>query len=64
MFIPERGWDILTVREESAKRVKRPAHSKGLTIDGFINELMNPAGKAGWSKCDMYGVEVEAKNLH
>lgn len=45
--MPEKGWAVLTVSEETAGRVKELAHSKGLTIDGFINELTNPAGKAG-----------------
>jgi hypothetical protein len=62
--MPEKGWAILTVREETADRVKELAHSEGLTIDEFINELMNPAGKAGWLKCNICGVKVKAKNLH
>jgi hypothetical protein len=43
--MPEKGWSILTVRERTAKKVKELAHAKGLTVDEFINELMNPSGK-------------------
>jgi len=32
--MPERGWYSLTVREDTAKRVRELARAKGLTVDG------------------------------
>jgi len=52
--MPEKGWSILTFREGTARRVKELAHAKGLTVDEFINELMNPSGGTGWSTCPLW----------
>jgi hypothetical protein len=60
----EKGWAILTVREETARRIKEQAHSKGFTVDEFINHLMTPAGKVGWSICNLCGAKVKSQNLH
>jgi len=62
--MPEKGWSILTVRERTAKKVKEQAHAKGLTVDEFINELMSPSGRRGWSTCPLCGARVKSKNLH
>lgn len=62
--MPEKGWSILTVREETARRVKELAKAKGLTIDEFIKELMNPSGASGWSICSICRAKVKTKNLH
>jgi len=62
--MPEKGWSILTVREETARRVKELAKTQGLTVDEIINELMNPSGRSGWSACSVYGARVRTKNLH
>ena len=62
--MPEKGWSILTFREGTARRVKELAHAKGLTVDEFINELMNPSGGTGWSTCPFCGAKVKSKNLH
>jgi len=43
----EKGWSILTVREDAARRVKELAHSKSLTVDELVNELMNPSRASG-----------------
>lgn len=43
-----RGWAILTVREATARRVKKFAHSRGLTVDELINQLLNSSGMGGW----------------
>ena len=39
--MPERGWYSLTVREDTAKRIRELARAKELTVDGLINELMS-----------------------
>jgi len=62
--MPEKGWAILTVRRSTAERIKEIAHSKGLTVDEFLNELMNPAGRDGWTTCSLCGAKVKSKNLH
>ncbi len=62
--MPEKGWSILTVREGTAKKVKDLAHTRGLTVDEFINELMNPSGKTGWLNHPLCGAEVKSKNLN
>jgi len=36
--MPEKGWYPLTVREETAKRVREMAKGEGLTVDALINE--------------------------
>ena len=41
--MPEKGWYSLTVRKETAVKVRELAKNKGLTVDEFMNELMRPA---------------------
>jgi len=64
LFIPERGWFILTVREDTARRVKDLAKARRLTVDDLISEPMNPSGKSGWSKCSVCGSDAKTKNIH
>ena len=46
--MPEKGWYSLTVRMETAKRVRELAKARDLTVDELINELMNrPRGPSG-----------------
>lgn len=59
-----RGWAILTVREATARRVKKFAHSRGLTVDELINQLLNSSGMGGWLTCRLCGAKVKSKNLH
>jgi len=61
--MPEKGWYSLTVRKETAVRVRELARNKGLTVDEFINELMMPASKGVWSTCTVCGARVKAGNL-
>ena len=61
--MPEKGRAILTAREDTAKRITEQAHAKGFTVDEFINQLMRPAGKAGWPICDLCGAKVESRNV-
>jgi len=39
--MPEKGWYSITVRKETAVRVRELARNKGLTVD----ELMRPTSK-------------------
>ena len=61
--MPGKGWAILTVREDTAKKIKEQAHTKGCTVDEFINQLMSPAEKAGWTICDLCGAKVKSQNF-
>ena len=38
--MPEKGWYSLTVRKETAVRVRELTRNKGLTVDELLNELM------------------------
>jgi len=61
--MPEKGWSILTVRAVTAKRVKELAHGRGITVDEYINALMNPAAHAEWAICKLCGAKVKSINL-
>jgi len=61
--MPEKGWYSLTVRKETALRVRELAKNNGLTVDELINMLMKPASKGVWSTCTLCGVKVKAGNM-
>jgi hypothetical protein len=61
--MPERGWYSLTVREETAKRIRELAKAKGLTVDGLINEFMSSSLKGVWLRCSLCGTKVKAENM-
>jgi len=61
--MPERGWYSITVRKETAVRVREPAGNRGLTVDEPMNELVRPTSKGVWSACIVCGVRVKAGNL-
>jgi len=61
--MPERGWYSLTVREDTAKRIRELARAKELTVDGLINELMNSSLRGVWLKCGLCGAKVKADNI-
>jgi hypothetical protein len=61
--MPEKGWYSLTVRKETALRVRELAENNGLTVDELINMLMKPASKGVWSTCTLCGVRVKAGNM-
>jgi hypothetical protein len=61
--MPEKGWYSLTVRKETALRVRELAKNNGLTVDELINMLMKPASKSVWSTCTLCGTKVKAGNM-
>lgn len=61
--MPERGWYSLTVREETARRVRELAKNKGLTVDELINELMTPTSREVWMTCSLCGARIKAVNM-
>ena len=61
--MPEKGWYSLTVRKETAMRVRELAKERGLTVDELMNELMRPSSKGVWSTCVVCGARVKAGNM-
>jgi hypothetical protein len=61
--MPEKGWYSLTVRKETAVRVREIAKNRGLTVDELMNMLLKPASKGLWSKCTVCGAKVKVENL-
>ena len=61
--MPEKGWYSLTIRKETALKVRELAKNKNLTVDELINELMKPTSKGIWSTCTMCGARVKAGNM-
>jgi hypothetical protein len=61
--MPEKGWYSLTVRTETAVRVRELARDMDLTVDELINELMKPTSKGVWSTCMVCGARVKAGNM-
>ncbi|MFC1802898.1 hypothetical protein ACFL0D_02905 [Thermoproteota archaeon] len=61
--MPEKGWYSLTVRKETAARVRELAKTKSLTVDELINQLMKLISKGIWSTCSLCGARVKAGNM-
>jgi hypothetical protein len=61
--MPEKGWYSLTVRKETAVRVRELAKDMDLTVDELINELMKQISKGVWSTCTVCGARVKAGNM-
>ncbi len=60
--IPEKGWYSLTVRVETAKRVRELAKARDLAVDELINVLMKPTSGAVLVRCSLCGAKVKAEN--
>lgn len=43
--MPKKGWYSLTIREETARKVREMAETRGLTVDQLIRELLTAALK-------------------
>ncbi|MGQ9551509.1 MAG: hypothetical protein ACUVUE_03685 [Candidatus Bathycorpusculaceae bacterium] len=63
IFVPERGWCSLTVREETAKRIMEQAGARGVTVGALINELSALDLRGVWLTCSLCGTKIEAGNL-
>ncbi|MFB0558293.1 MAG: hypothetical protein ACETVY_04165 [Candidatus Bathyarchaeia archaeon] len=61
--MPEKGWYSLTVRKETAVRVRELAKDRGLTVDELVQELMGTASKGVWSTCVVCGARVKVGNM-
>jgi hypothetical protein len=62
--MPERGWSVLTVLEDTANRVKELARTRDLPVDEMVAELVSPARKERRSIREAFGLEVKSSNLH
>jgi len=60
--MPEKGWCPLTVREETARKVREMAETRGLTVDQLIRELLTAALKGAWMTCNLCGTRIKAEN--
>jgi hypothetical protein len=61
--MPEKGWYSLTIRKETALKVRELAKNKNVTVDEFINELMKPTSKGVWSRCTICRVKMKTENM-
>jgi hypothetical protein len=61
--MPEKGWYSLTIRKETAVRVRELAKDMDLTVNELINELMKPISKGVLSTCTVCGARVKARNM-
>ncbi|MFH0850912.1 MAG: hypothetical protein V1924_08250 [Candidatus Bathyarchaeota archaeon] len=61
--MPERGWYSLTVRKETAEKVREIAKNRDLTVDEFINELMRQTSKGFCSTCTVCGARGKDGNM-
>ena len=61
--MPEKGWYSLTIRKETALKVRELAKNNNLTVDELINGLMKSTSKGIWSMCALCGVRVKAGNM-
>jgi len=61
--MPEKGWYSLTIRKETALRVRELAKNSSLTVDELINELIKSASRGVRSTCNLCGTKVKAGNM-
>ena len=57
--MPEKGWYSLTIRKETALKVRELAKNKDLTVDELINELMKPTSKGACRRVPCEGPELK-----
>ena len=60
--MPEKGWRVLTVKEDTADKIKQLSQERSVSIDRVINQLLNPE-KRGWVACEECGTRLKAENL-
>ncbi|MCD6529085.1 hypothetical protein J7L06_02205 [Candidatus Bathyarchaeota archaeon] len=53
----------LTVREETAKRVREQARARGLTVDELINEFLTATSRGCLLTCSLLGARIKAGNM-
>jgi len=66
--MPEKGWYSLTVRKNTADKVRELAKNEDLTVDGYLNQLMDKKQNNTTSyntlvKCKKCGAMVKSENM-
>ena len=65
--MPEKGWYSLTVRKDTAERIRAHSREKGITVDVLLNQLLDGELRGKPSKkyvvCSVCGLKVKAGNL-
>ena len=61
--MPEKGWKSITVREETALKLREMADMRNTTIDKLINEWMIPTKMRKWIKCKVCGIRIKSENI-
>lgn len=77
--MPEKGWKNITVKEDTARRVKEIARSLGITVDELLNTFLSASETllkkeiakeirlqkkaAEWAICKVCGTRVKLRNL-
>ncbi len=61
--MPEKGWKSITVREETALKLREMADTRNTTIDKLINEWMNPSKRKKWKNCPVCNKKIKSENI-
>jgi hypothetical protein len=66
--MPEKGWYSLTVRKNTADKVRELAKNEDLTVDIYLNQLMdtkqnNTTPTSTLVKCKKCGAMVKHENM-
>ncbi len=63
--MPEKGWYSITVRQETAIKIRELAKAQGQTVDKTINQLMaqKPLKKSKWATCRVCNKKMKSENL-
>jgi hypothetical protein len=63
--MPEKGWYSITVRKETAIKIRELAKAQGQTVDKLINNLMTqkPLKKSIWANCNVCHKKIKSENL-
>ena len=62
--MPEKGWYSITIRKETALKIKELSKEQGITVDAYINKLITPKpSKKNRIKCRICGVSIKKENF-
>ncbi len=63
--MPEKGWYSITVRQETAIKIRELAKAQGQTVDKMINFLMTqkPSKRSKWATCIVCKQKIKNENL-
>ncbi len=73
--MPEKGWIVLTIREQVGRKIKELAQGDGLTVSEYLEMLISGATEEKstvkgtrkiveeWTVCRSCGIKLKTKNL-